>query len=189
MKKIASTVALAAFLLFLTGCATNEMIRVVPLRTESGNLANIARVLPELELITTAGDTFQGKLTRREGGAVILRPFPYWNVEEVRVLIEEIHTIKLSGSKNGAIRGAANGAGSIFLISGILGGLTSKYDVDYEWALLGSGILSALGGLAGLVIGAIADAAEKTNFDFYAMTPPEKEAALKKIMGILEPAS
>jgi hypothetical protein len=181
MRKATAGLTLIAFLLFLSGCATTGGFRVEP-PPGARNFDNLARIFPQLLLITTSGDPHQGKLTQIEGEEVVLRPFPYWNVEEVRIPVEEIRSIEIQPEKNGAAAGAANGAGWTFLIFGAIG-LGSKYNTQFQSALLGSGLMAAVAGLAGLAIGALTDAAKRTQYDFYKMTPPEKEAALKKIMG------
>lgn len=132
----------------------------------------------EVELITAEGDIHKGKIVSLEGEGLEFRPFPYWNIELIKLNLDEIHSIKLAKKGSRAAKRFASGFGWAFMIAGTIGGATSKYDEDYQIALLGSAIVGGAGGLLGLVI------STKTKFEFYRMSREEKERAIRKIMGL-----
>ena len=180
-KKICSLLFVLSFML---SCTSSR----VPVRTEVIKEALSSRVeatkFKEVNLVTSNGDTHKGKIVSLEGESIELRPFPYWNVELVRLHLDEIRTIKLVKKESRAAKGFASGFGWAFVIFGTIGGLSSKYDEDYEAALLSSAVLVGDGRLLGLLVGAYPDIPTKTKFEFTTMSKEEKERAIRKIMGL-----
>jgi len=180
-KKIYSLLFVLSFML---SCTSSR----VPVRTEVTKEALSSRVeatkFEEVNLVTSNGDTHKGKIVSLEGESIELRPFPYWNVELVRLHLDEIRTIKLVKKESRAAKGLASGFGWAFVIVGTIGGLSSTYNEDYEAALLGSAVLGGAGGLLGLLVGAFQDFTTKTKFEFTTMSKEEKERAIRKIMGV-----
>jgi len=183
-KKFLTFLTLVLFMNFLISCTiignhSNDKIR----GTYSFSKIT-ANKFPEIQLITTSGDPYKGKLLSLEGEKLKLLPFPYWNVESVEIDIDEIHSIELMKKDSKAGKGAAQGFAYTFLIVGIIAGLDSEYDEDYEDALVGATILGAFGGLLGLIIGGASSLASKTKYEFYKMSLGEKIRAIRKIMGL-----
>jgi hypothetical protein len=149
-----------------------------------GEHAIPAKELPEIQLITKAGESHTGKLISLEGETVALLPFPYWNLESIKIHVDDIHLIQLpqKGSKIG--KGFLTGFGVGFVVAGVIGGLTSKYNFEYRWSLAGSATVGAASGALGLLIGAIVDLSTKTKCEFSRMEHTEKLATIKRIMGL-----
>jgi len=182
LKKNFALCTLLFFLNFILSCTTITTSGGINIKTTSTS-EFIAKKLPELELITTGGEFHRGKLLNLIGMDVLFSPFPYWNVETLKIHFDKIHTIKLAkkGSKAGS--GFAHGFGWTFIFIGVLGAANSKYDRDFENALGASAGAGLFGGLLGLVIGGLAKAATKSQYKFYKMSDSEKTKAVLKIMG------
>jgi hypothetical protein len=138
----------------------------------------------EIELVTSKGDFYKGKILSLEAGRIEFRPFPYWDVDPVSLDLAEIRSIELLDKPKRAGRGFIQGFGWSFSIVGGIAAMSSKYDEDYQFALLGSAIVGAAGGLLGFLIGAIQDSAAKTRFEFAPMSDEQKERAVRQIMGL-----
>jgi hypothetical protein len=138
---------------------------------------------PEVQIVTTTGYRTTGKLTQFENQTLTFLPYPYWNVESVNIPLDDIARIEVKGKKSHAGSGFVAGFSYSFIVIGLIAGLSSQYDEDYEGALAGSVVLGGLAGLVGLAIGAIVDISAKKNFEFATMPASEKIASLRKIMG------
>jgi len=182
LKKNFALFTLLFFLNFILSCATRTTFSGINIKTTSTS-EFIAKKLTELELITTGGEIHRGKLLNLIGKNVLFSPFPYWNVETLKIHLNKIHTIKLAkkGSKAGS--NFAHGFGWTFIIIGVIGVASSKYDKDFEEFLGVSAVAGLMGGLLGLVIGGVAKAATKSEYKFYKMSDTEKTKAVLKIMG------
>jgi len=183
-KKTLTIITLTFFLNFLFSCTatstltSSEVVKTSPISEIK------AKKLQEVQLKTTSGEIHTGKLSSLEGGDLVLLPFPYWNVEAIKIDLDEIYSIKVMKKDSKAGKGAAGGFAWGFLITGTLAGLTSEYDEDFEAALLGSAVIGAFFGLLGLVIGGLGDVATKSEYDFYKMSNSAKIRIIKKIMGL-----
>jgi hypothetical protein len=173
---------LLIFLNFIICCTTTEIKSAnhVPI---SPTLEIQAKKFPEVELTTSKGNIHKGKIISLRGEDLLLSPFPYWNVELLKINMNEIHYIKLLKKKSKATSGMLSGFAWTFIIIGILAGAGSRYDEDYEEALLGSAVTGAVGGLIGFAIGGIAQAGTKSEYEFFKMPDSKKVYAIKKIMG------
>jgi hypothetical protein len=175
-------------LLFLLSFIVSCFSSSVPIKTEvtKGTLSPRLEALKfeEVELVTAEGERHRGKVVSLEGESIEFRPFPYWNVELIKLNLDDIHSIKLTKKRSGAANGFASGFGWAFIFAGTIGGAGSKYNVDYENALLASAIVGGAGGLIGLAIGAIRDFSIRKKFDFFKMSGEKKEQAIRKIMGL-----
>lgn len=176
--------SLFILLSFMLSCAGSR----APVRTEDPREAlssgGEAAKFEEVVLTTSNGDIHKGKIVSLNGEAIEFRPYPYWNVELVRLHLDEIHSIKLPKKGSRAGKGFVSGFGWSFMIVGSIAGASSKYDEDYEGALLGSLVLGGAAGLIGFLVGALQDASTKTNYEFAGMSREEKERAVRKIMGL-----
>jgi len=141
----------------------------------------------QVELITSKGDLYIGKIVSLEGERIEFRPFPYWDAELIGLNLGDIRSIELVDKPKRAGKGFIQGFGWSFTVVGGLAAMGSKYDEDYQFALLGSAVVGAAGGLIGLLIGAIQDSTAKTRFEFAAMSDEEKVRAVRKIMGLQAP--
>jgi len=182
LKKNFALFTLLFFLNFILSCATRTTSSGINIKTTSTS-EFIAKKLPELELITTRGELHRGKLLSLIGKDVLFSPFPYWNVETLKIHLDKIHSIKLAKKGGKAGSGFAHGFGWTFIIIGVIGAATSKYDEDFSAALGGSAAAGLIGGLLGLVIGGVAKAATKSQYKFYNMSDSEKTKTVLKIMG------
>jgi hypothetical protein len=179
MKKMTLSCILLLFhFLLLIGCATTSI------KTEPGpNPRIVAEEFPEVELRTIKGESHLGKLIEFENETLELLPYPYWSVDSIGIGLDEIESIKLRTKKSHAGGAFASGFGISFIVIGLIAGGASKYDEDYEAALLGSAAGAAtIAGVAGL-IGLIADASRRSNYKFQKMTYTEKIQSLRSIMG------
>ena len=142
-----------------------------------------AKKFPEVELIMLEGDIHKGKIISLRGEDLLFSPFPYWNVDLLKISLDGIYSIKLikRGSKIG--KGASFGFALSFIVIGAIAGAYAKYDEDYEEALLGSAVSGAVGGLLGVAIGGIAEAATKSKYELHKMPDSKKAEAVKKIIG------
>ncbi|PIU44455.1 MAG: hypothetical protein COS95_08945, partial [Ignavibacteriales bacterium CG07_land_8_20_14_0_80_59_12] len=110
-------------------------------------------------------------------------PFPYWNVEPVRLDLGEVLSIKMLDERGSFGSGVAYGFAVPFIVVGTLGILTSKYDEDYRLSLLAAAAVGAAGGVVGLIIDVAVKAAAESEYDFRKMPEPEKRKTIEKIMG------
>lgn len=138
----------------------------------------------EVELTTSKGDLYRGKIVSLEGRRIEFRPVPYWNVELISLDLGEIRSIDLVDKPKRAGKGFIQGFGWTYTLVGGIAAMSSKYDEDYQFALLGSAVVGAAGGLVGLLIGAVQDSTAKTRFEFAAMSDEERKRAVRKIMGL-----
>jgi hypothetical protein len=183
MKKLIATATLIALVDLLTGCASTGGTEYPIFAPGGPEDAVQASVFPELKLITTDGNSYTGKLTRLQGDTVTLRPYPYWNIPEVSIPLGGIHLIELTGSEGHAGSGFAAGFSAFFILTGGLGAATSKYNRDFQWAAVGSGLAGLIGGLVGLAVGAVGDATRLSKIKFYELPELQKRPAILKIMG------
>ena len=177
-KKCLSLFLVSFHFLFLMTCATATIEtkvdpdqKIVPLK------------FPEVQIATTKGDRSTGKLIQFENQTLTFLPYPYWNVEPVKIPLDDIARIEVKGKKSRAVSGLVGGFAYSFIAVGLIAGLPAKYDEDYGLALGLSAISGGIGGLIGLAIGAIVDISDKKNFEFTTMSTSEKIASLRKIMG------
>jgi hypothetical protein len=138
----------------------------------------------EVELTTLKGDRHRGKIVSLEGRRVEFRPFPYWSVELISLDLGEIRSIELADKPKRAGKAFLQGFGWTYSIVGGISAAASKYNEDYQAALVGSAIVGAAGGLVGLLIGAVQDSKARTKFEFVGMSDEEKERSVRKIMGL-----
>lgn len=183
-KKTLALITLTVFLNFLFSCTTtstltrNEAVKTFPIYEIE------AKKLQEVQLKTTSGEIHTGKLTRLGRGNLVLLPFPYWNVEAIKIDLDDIYSIKVMKKSSKAGKEAAGGFAWGFLITGTIAGLSSKYDEDFELALLGSAVIGAFVGLITFVVGGLREVATKSKYDLYKMSNSKKIRAIKKIMGL-----
>lgn len=181
-KKKLALCTLLLFFNFIFGCATGTTSVGSNITTTSTS-EFIAKKLPELELTTTDGKSQRGKILNLIGKEVLFSPLPYWNVETLKIHLDNIQIIKLAKKGGKAGMSFIHGFGWIFIITGALGAIFSEYDEDFSGALAGSAVAGLIGGLIGLAIGGITKAATKSEYKFYIMSDTEKTKAILKIMG------
>jgi hypothetical protein len=184
VKRTWAVVNLIAFVLLLAACATTSSIGQREWRQEATPHKLEANKFLEIQLITTKGESYIGKLTELVDDSAILRPYPYWDIEPVTILIEDIFSIKLAKVESQAGKGFLSGFGMGFIVTGIIGIGTSRYNTQFQSALVASPMGGLLGGLIGLAIGGIGDLATKTKYEFNRLSTVEKKEALRKIMGL-----
>jgi hypothetical protein len=183
-KKSISIITVALYIFFIFGCNSTTTFRNTHAIQKTASHEFKAKKLQQVELRTINMKFHKGKLLGLKGKDVMLLPFPYWNVEPLMIDIDDINSIALEKKESSAAKGCANGFAFGFLIVGIIGGLSSEYDEDYQAALLiatGAGLIV---GALGTVIGALTDINKKSEFRFNTMSDSEKIKALQKIMGL-----
>lgn len=183
-KKTLTLITLTFFINFLISCSTTTTQTGTEVFKSSPSSVIEAKKLQEVQLITASGEIHRGKLSRLEGRDLVLLPFPYWNIEPIKIDLDEIHSIKLVKKSKKAGKGFAGGFAWGFIIIGTLAGLSSRYDEDFQMALLGSAVSGAFFGFLGFLIGGISDISAKSEYDFSKMPDSEKIRAIKKIMGL-----
>ncbi|MBN2409902.1 MAG: hypothetical protein JXE07_09205, partial [Candidatus Aminicenantes bacterium] len=143
-----------------------------------------ARKYEEVIITTSTGAAHKGKMISLEGDNIALLPFPYWNVDRIRLRLDEVLSIELPERGRRAGKGFFSGFGLGFIVTGMIAGASSKYDEDYEFALGVSAGAGVAVGLVGLLIGGIRDAVTKRRYDFADVSNEEKVQAVRKIMGL-----
>ena len=183
-QKILTYLLLAFFTIFTIGCATVPLSDA-PISSSLHSLGKVeAKKFPEVRLVTIGGDQNKGKILSLEGDTVTFSPFPYWNVEPLRIGLDEIHSIEMTEKKSAAGLGFLHGFGWVTLAGGILGAINSKYDVDYQNAMWEAPGIGLFGGLLGLAIGGITDLATRTKYDLSKLSKDKKIQTLMAIMGL-----
>jgi hypothetical protein len=180
-KKISALFLLSGFMLSCTGSSVSTKTEITP-ATPSFRIE--ARKFEEVVLITSTGNVHKGKIVTLSEESIELRPFPYWNVDLVRLQLDDVHSVELSKKGSRVGKGFISGFGWTFVLAGMIGGMSSKYDEDYEAAFLGSATLGAAAGVVGLLVGALQDAATKKHYEFAGMSKEEKKQAIRKVMGL-----
>jgi len=184
MKKILAYPALALFVIFSISCATVPP-SVLPRSSSLPSIGKVeAKKFPEVRLVTIGGEQNKGKILSLEGDTVTFSPFPYWNVEPLRIGLDEIHSIERTQKKRWTLFGLAAGFGSASMIGGISAAKDCRYDRDYSAAMGYVPLIGVGGGLIGLAIGGIADLATRSKYDLSRMSKDEKIAALMAVMGL-----
>jgi hypothetical protein len=173
---------------FLSGFMLNCVSSTGPITyKETAGVQSVkvgAAKFEEVELTTLKGDLYRGKIVSLVGGRIEFRPFPYWNVELISLNLGEIRSIDLVDKPKRAGKAFLQGFGWTYSIVGGIAAISSKYDEDYQMALVGSAIVGAAGGLVGLLVGAVQDSRTKTNFEFVGMSDEERERSVRMIMGL-----
>lgn len=142
-----------------------------------------AREFQEITMRTSDGKAWRAKIIRLEGANVAYLPFPYWDVDLLRIHIDEIRSIgKLKKSGNPG-KAFAYGFGVGFSIIGLISAASSKYNEDYQMALLASGLVGGFVGLCSFVISGLAYIGTKSNYEFSGMSDKEKVKTIRDIMG------
>jgi len=183
-KKTLTLITLTFFLNCIFSCTTTSTLTRNEVVKTSSTSEIKAKKLQEVQLITTSEEIHTGKLLSLEGEDLVLLPFPYWNVEPIKIDLNEIYSIKVRKKHSRAGERVAGSFAWGFLITGTLAGLTSEYDEQFEFALLTSAIVGAFSGLLGLVIGGVGDDTKILEYDFYKISDSEKIRVIKKIMGL-----
>jgi len=142
-----------------------------------------AVTLPEVEVRTGAGGVYRGKILSLEGKNLEILPFPYWNVEPVRLDLGDVLSIKMLDERGSFGSGAVHGFTIPFIVVGAFGILGSKYDIDYRLSLLAAAAVGAAGGVVGLIVDAAVKAAAEPEYDFRKMSEAEKRKTVEKIIG------
>jgi hypothetical protein len=180
---VLKTLLIAVFCAGSGACVSNS-IRTIPEPPESGQVL-AAHALPEVEIQDNEGAVFIGKIIRLDAGQAVVLPSPYWNVEEKKLDLESIVSIKRLDLKDVLGGNTLAGIAVTGIAVGILAGGFARYDEDYKSALaaapLGGLILGApLGFLFG-GLSSLGDPPRTVNFE--KLSPAERIAALKRIMG------
>jgi len=168
---------LFSFLIFIISCSTirTTSTKDFPISPTSEIQA---KEFPEVFLTKFGEDTYKGKFLSLIGEDLVFLPFPYWNVETLKINLNNIHSIQLVKKNSPGLLGFASGFAYSFIIFGIIGASGAKYDRDYEEALVRSFNIGLTGALLGLAI-----AGAKSEYKFYKMSESEKISAARKIMG------
>lgn len=182
-NKVLPSTTMVYFLLLVFGCTS---MSVPPGQTQY-NLPEkelLAREMPELSIVTADRLLERVKVASLLGNELSILPFPYWNVETIKINIEEITTIWLLNVK---MRSGTNALATLNITFGIMGtifAINSKYDEDYRSGLVLASGFALAGGLVTLIGSAIVDASKRTKWDFSKLTQPQRLAVLMRIMGV-----
>jgi hypothetical protein len=184
LKKLISIITLIFYMYSLFSCSAPTQYRIKDRMATSSSYNLQAKKFPEVRLYTTNMKSYTCKLISLKGNEIALLPSPYWNIEAIKLDLNKIHSIQLEEMPRSAGHGFAGGFAAGFMITGIIGGIASKYDEDYKFALLGAAGVGLGCGIIGLIIGAASDATRKTGYEFHKMNRSEKILAIKNIMGL-----
>ena len=180
-KKVTVLFILSSFMLSCAGSNVPAKMKTTPVASPS---RAEARKYEEVLVSISTGEVHKGKIVSIEGDNIVLLPFPYWNVDLVRLRLEDVLSIELPDRGRRTGKGFLYGFGLGFIITGMISGAGSRYDEDYEMALGVSAGAGVAAGLLGFLIGAIHDIATKRDYDFADMTQEEKMRAIREIMGL-----
>jgi hypothetical protein len=182
-KKYRAYICILVFLNFLVGCVKSYSPPVsIPADKFPGDLYT-AKKMPEVQILTTGNEINKGKIVSLGKTHLKLQPFPYWNLELLEIPLADIQSIQLE-KKSNAGKAFAAGFGNSFVIFGTIGILTSKYNEDFEAALIASTIVSAAIGLIAFTFSGISGAAKKSTYKLHDLNLTQKQKVVKKIMGI-----
>lgn len=145
-----------------------------------------AREFPELTIVMGDRQEIRAKIVSKKCDSLMLSPFPYWSVDDIKVSIDDIAIIKM-------IRKDSN-TGLIITYSGFavgwaLGGWmhyqNSTYKEDFENWPSSTCMCGVLGGCLGLIPGFLASSVTgEDTFHMYNMSIMSKNKALLSIMGL-----
>ncbi|MBN1224218.1 MAG: hypothetical protein JXB23_13305 [Candidatus Aminicenantes bacterium] len=182
-RKIISLVSLVLFCHFLTSCATIDTTRRESSDDTIFQAVIDAREFQEINIRGTNGNTYRAKIIRLEGANVAYLPFPYWDVELLKIHIDEIRSIEKLKKSGNPGKALAYGFAIGFSIIGLISAASSKYNEDYQMGLLASGISGGAVGLCSFVISGLAYIGIKSKYEFSGMSDREKVKTIREIMG------
>ncbi len=184
LRKAKILLALLASLHLVMGCAARHVYGPGGKVSElpAGSLE--ARVCPEVRLHTKGGGQFQvGKIVGLETRLVRFLPAPYWSVVSQKIDLGDIARIDVTVKKGSPGRAGLAGFGWGVLISGFIGAVSSRYNVDYESWLATAPVAGAAIGLVAMGISAMSAPGKEISYDLAAMRDEEKAFVILKLMG------
>ena len=182
-RKIITYLSLVLFCHFLMSCTTINTARRANTEDDIFKSVIDAREFQEVNLRTTDGKTFRAKIIRLDGGYTAYLLFPYWDVELMKIHVDEIHSIEKMKKKANPGKAFASGFGTGFMIIGLIAAATSKYNEDYQMGLAASALCGGAIGVLSLVISGLVYIGTKHKYEFTGMSNEEKVKALREIMG------
>jgi hypothetical protein len=123
---------------------------------DTPSIAIQAKELPEMELRTRSVLFPKVKIFSIIGDSIKILEHPYWDVKPIAIAIDDITSLRKDGqtSRGGRVLTGMTGGFAIgFLTVGIAGGLSSKYNTDYQATLIWSVAIGAVGGIVGSLVG------------------------------------
>jgi len=182
-NKVLPSTTMVYFLLLVFGCTS---MSVPPGQTQYNLPENelLAREMPELSIVTADRLLERVKVASLLGNELSILPFPYWNVETIKINIEEITTIWLLNVK---MRSGTNALATLNITFGIMGtifAINAEYDRDYKNGLATTAILALVGGVVVGLGSGIVDASKRKKWDFTKLTQPQRLGVLLQIMGV-----
>lgn len=181
-RKTTACLALLLFLHGVTACTAGRVHGPREGLEQSPPGIVEAKTFPEISIEMRGGESHLGKITGLENQRVRFLPFPYWNVETLRIEIADITSIVLSKKGGKAGRAAAYGFGCGFLATGLVLAATSKYNSDYQTSLIASAASGGCTALVLMAISAINGAGEKNRYDLSPMTLQQKTGVIIRLM-------
>lgn len=131
-------------------------------------------------LIQTQTVTYDAvRIVQIVNDTVIVIPYPFWNVESHQIHIDDIVSIVVPKERGYLVKGCTISFSVCFTAIGVLGLLASKYNDDYELALMCS-LLFGLGISGGA--GCLGGIPSSKQFRFREMTKPQKIQQLNNIV-------
>jgi len=182
-SKILPSTALVYSVLFIFGCTS---ISVPPGQTQY-NLPEkelLARKMPELSIVTEDRVLERVKVVSLLGNELSALPFPYWNVEAIKINIEKITTIKLLYKKKRSMTNALVGFNITFGIVGIIFAINAKYDRDYRDGLGYTSLIAVAGSLVTGIGTAISELFKRKEWNLTGLTLSQRLTVLLQIMGV-----
>lgn len=142
----------------------------------------LARQMPEVSIRTYEKTYEPVKIIRLSGRELTILPYPYWNVDALKIDPEQILSIKFIRKKHFTPISAISVFNIAFGICGIFGAIFSKYEGEYLDALNGALGISSIFGICSLAIGMLQYAASHKNWELKGLATAERLEILLKIM-------
>lgn len=181
-NKVLPSTTLVYFLLLVFGCTS---MSVPPGQTQC-NLPEkelLARKMPELSIATEDRLLERVKIASLLGNELSALPFPYWNVETIKINIEKITLIRLLNVKKYNIPNALTASNITFAIVGGACAITSQYKNQYQDGLAAASLLAAGVGAMALIAVILSSLIHK-KWDFTELTLSQRLGVLTRIMGV-----
>jgi len=181
-NKVLPSTTLVYFLLLVFGCTS---MSVPPGQTQYDlpEKELLAREMPELSIVTADRLLERVKVVSLLGNEVSVLPFPYWNVETIKINIEKITIIRILNVKKFNIPNALTAFNITFAVLGLPPAITANYKDTYESGLATASGVAIRVGIAALFMVFLSSLTRK-KWNFTELSPSKRLAVLMQIMGV-----
>jgi hypothetical protein len=180
-KRLFSSTVMVFPILLAFACASTSISSYPPIVDWPEN-EMLAEEMPEVAITTTDHSWERVKIIRLIGRELTMLPYPYWNVDVLKIDPEQITTIKNIGKKYHTPISAISVFNVTFGIWGVLGALFSQYEGEYQDKLNGALRISAFFGIMSLFIGILKDAESHKKWELKGLSTAKRLEILMRIM-------